>query len=676
MPLVRSSPWTNAHPRLFLAKAWIQNCWSNHGATCSPPWTSSSATTAFTPHRLVDVGPADGSIAPKLRLTGYGGASVPYLTLSHCWGSAPIDYKLTSKTIEEMKVAIDIAKLDQNFCDAIEVTRQLGFRYVWIDSLCIVQDSRVDWAAKAGVMGLVYAYSQCTIAALCAESSKEGFFRAHNPRCSTACPLPVKVGLNAAPFRKPPAAKRPLYSRAWVFQERLLSPRVLRFGQDQISWECQAALADEYMPLPLSHSDLMVYKDSDGAKDKEVREAVAEIFGAEQAKAQADRDAAIEALPAAKLQFVKAWEKLVRAYSDLSLTYPSDRFPAFAGITSIQQSRMGMTSLEGLWLENFMPSLLWYCKPKTGRRISEEIKILRPERKEFSEALYVAKTTVNSLSWAAIEGEVEYSDWPAWDFARDNFPPGHLTDAANSSSDGPRITNPKEVIAIQQASNSPPRDISLLHLQERKHAFRLKHYEASKRIDADDQLFGRSSFAGVRVAHQAKIRANADVRWVTSLLRVFLPDPLSGRDSPSAFVLRGPVFIFESGPLEESLQTCWALPGYFPPKLLDHTNKHRWFYPDLEIIYDLPIGARLEIGCLAIIQWEDNWAGRPEGHVAGVVLARLLDTGGVDKGTLRRFGKKDRAVFVRIGFFDFQGTYGVVSDEIMKFAETETVIVV
>jgi hypothetical protein len=673
---VRSGLWTGSRARFDLAAQWIKTCREKHSATCFTPQTPKPP--PFAPTRLVDVGATNGSEKPRLVVTTKGPDAIEYLTLSHCWGRAPIAYKLTTDTVGEMLQAIDVSKLDQNFRDAFSVTRKLWCRYIWIDSLCIIQDSRDDWAQESAVMGTLYMHSQCTIAALCAESSKEGFFKAHNPRALTPCRLAVKLKLSAAPFRKPPADKRPLYSRAWVFQERLLSPRVLRFGKDQISWECQAAMADEYDPVQRSQVELEVYRDSDGAKDKLIRKAVAETFAAARELDDLDEVPGL-ADPRKDFSyklFFKAWQKLVRAYSDLNLTYPSDRFPAFAGITSVQEDLMALTCIEGLWLEDFIPSLLWYCKPKTGRRLAEEINSIRPERKEFLEAMYTAKTTVNSLSWASIEGEVEYSDWPLWDFAKDNFPttPG-LGFAGGNAGETRRATKPRQLIAGEEAPDSPEYDYYLLDLHERKHSFRLLHYDPTKRATPDDPLFGEEASGNTRVAHQTKIRADSNCRYRTSLLRIVPANTAYMYKNPSTFVLRGPVFRFVSGPMEHSLQTSWVLPPFVPKGLLDPIAKHRWFFPDLKMLYDLPLGARLEVTCLAVVQWENVWAKKPEGHVAGIVLARLVDDGRVDRETLEGVGKGCGA-FARIGFFDFQCEHGVVSWELLKFAKLETVIVV
>ena len=105
---------------------------------------------------------------------------VPYMTLSHRWGTDE-QIMLTKSSLPDMSERIEIAKLSQTYQDAIAITRSLGLRYLWIDSLCIIQDSVVDWQAEATKMGDIFKYSICTIAASWASSNSEGCFFDHGP---------------------------------------------------------------------------------------------------------------------------------------------------------------------------------------------------------------------------------------------------------------------------------------------------------------------------------------------------------------------------------------------------------------------------------------------------------------------------------------------------------------
>jgi Heterokaryon incompatibility protein (HET) len=152
------STLSNKNTELVLK--WISECKSRHhkcylgGAT-------------WVPTRLLDVGPEDGSKVPRLVETARENIQAPYAALSHMWGDSshiPPLRTLTSR-YEAMKSGIQMWELSTNFADAVVVARKLGLRYIWIDSLCIIQDSLSDWNREAATMHEVYKYAEVTIAA-------------------------------------------------------------------------------------------------------------------------------------------------------------------------------------------------------------------------------------------------------------------------------------------------------------------------------------------------------------------------------------------------------------------------------------------------------------------------------------------------------------------------------
>lgn len=137
---------TNNPNSLELARWWIRNCCEKH-ADCSkknPDWF---------PSRIIDVG--NGIEDPKLIQSGKAQLGHEYATLSHCWGSRPI-HTLTTKTFPQFLDKLDKSLLPPTFRDAIIITRRLGYQYLWIDSLCIIQDSVEDWRKESSVMGKIY----------------------------------------------------------------------------------------------------------------------------------------------------------------------------------------------------------------------------------------------------------------------------------------------------------------------------------------------------------------------------------------------------------------------------------------------------------------------------------------------------------------------------------------
>jgi len=171
-----SSNHTTASGDTFLlALEWMRSCRENH-----PGCRNAPRGVLELPTRLVNVGPSDGSQNPKLVVPPRGDRAVEYLTLSHCWGGADI-YKLTSDTFSTLLSGLSLETLSKTFKDAIIITRCLGFRYIWIDSLCIFQDSPSDWDHEAACMGSVYRNSICTIAALESVDGNGGCFAQRSP---------------------------------------------------------------------------------------------------------------------------------------------------------------------------------------------------------------------------------------------------------------------------------------------------------------------------------------------------------------------------------------------------------------------------------------------------------------------------------------------------------------
>ena len=215
------------------------------------------------PTRLLYVEPIDPT-APtrgpivRLELTEGKDVGIEYLALSHCWGG-DIPFKLVEGNIETYQKGIPVLELCENMQDAFSITRNLGFYYIWIDSLCIIQDCNEDWAKEAVRMGAVYSNAVCTIASTGSASSTGGCFHGR----STLSLKPCKIGVSSLDSLLPEwiyacrddvfdfqrnVDRSPLSIRAWVQQERLLSRRILHFGAEMMYWECCRRSASELAP--------------------------------------------------------------------------------------------------------------------------------------------------------------------------------------------------------------------------------------------------------------------------------------------------------------------------------------------------------------------------------------------------------------------------------------------
>ncbi|KAK4106598.1 HET-domain-containing protein, partial [Parathielavia hyrcaniae] len=126
--------------------------------------------------RLLDVGPP-GRPREYVRLieTARVTPDGPYVTLSHCWGRASEVFKLETRNREELLEQVPV--LPQTFEDAIVAAQRLGARYIWIDSLCIIQDDAQDWEKESSSVADVYRNAMCNIAASASHDSNGGLYR-------------------------------------------------------------------------------------------------------------------------------------------------------------------------------------------------------------------------------------------------------------------------------------------------------------------------------------------------------------------------------------------------------------------------------------------------------------------------------------------------------------------
>lgn len=174
-----------------IASQWLMDCTENHKKTC--PGATRSNT--FLPTRLIDVGKWGANVDPHLHFTdGNERSPVPsYVTLSHCWGPNVIP-RLLLDNLDDRRNRIEISTLPRMFQDAITSTQKMGIQYLWIDSLCIIQDSEQDWLSEPALVGNGYANSYCNIAATAAKDGTVGCFFKRDPRLVHPLKLEVSWG--------------------------------------------------------------------------------------------------------------------------------------------------------------------------------------------------------------------------------------------------------------------------------------------------------------------------------------------------------------------------------------------------------------------------------------------------------------------------------------------------
>lgn len=221
-------------------KQWIQVCDKSHDK-CSRP---KSPEKTQMPTRLIQV-------KETLRLVDSTSIPpFPYVALSHCWGPLKEDQKFCTYTdnIDQFKTSIEFDRMPSTFRDAVTVTRGLGIDYLWIDSLCIIQDDTQDWATESRRMEQVFSTAHCTLGVSSAKSSLEGFL--HNRSLRPCVQLSTKDSdimyvCEAIDDFYSDVDLGELNSRGWVLQERALSRRTIYYTSTQAYWECGAGVQCE-----------------------------------------------------------------------------------------------------------------------------------------------------------------------------------------------------------------------------------------------------------------------------------------------------------------------------------------------------------------------------------------------------------------------------------------------
>ncbi|KAF4785891.1 hypothetical protein HER10_EVM0011151 [Colletotrichum scovillei] len=355
-------PETGSPEQYVLLNEWLRVCDEQHSHGVDDR--------TELPTRVLDVGTdpnstihlCEGKLLPLER----------YTALSHCWGvNSQAQVRTLKENIDVFRKRIDFGILPKSFQDAVKITRALGLRYLWIDSLCIIQNDKQDWAFEATRMEHVFSSAYVTIAATAASSSAEGFLRqkAKHPFVTLEGPngRTTFVRKSIDDFHQD-VEQAVLNQRGWVLQERALSRRILHFTASQVYWECGNGVHCETL-MKLSNRQAALLGDSDFPKS---------------------------ALEYFKGGRIVTFQTLYQMYSRLAFTVPSDRSIGIKGLEERLVKDFATKGGFGIFDEYLQRSLLWQKAPDASLdRISYP-----PDRR------------VPSWSWMAYQGQIAYLEAP------------------------------------------------------------------------------------------------------------------------------------------------------------------------------------------------------------------------------------------------------------------------
>ena len=369
---------------LSIGRIWLDHCEQNHGSSCSKQgWPFRLGKPDF--FRLIDV--EDLSIVEVTNSTVW---SYRYLTLSYVKGNVEM-FELLQSNKHKLMRSHGLLKffrrdLPKTLRDAINVTRGLEERYLWIDSLCIEQDNDLDKRKQIDMIDRIFGNSVLTIVAADGESANVGLGGVERgsrhirqvseeiqPDIRVMLPLPSPLHLSSSIWAQ----------RAWTFQEQLFSRRIVYFTGDQIYWWCHNCFASEDMTaaeaghksemssrLNIKPQQLGVKLPKDGYADCSLRKL---------------HDGSTHVFRSGTF---KEYAQLAQQYSRRHVTSDAETLSAISGLRHVFEICFKGPVRQGLPQVLLDAAILW--------RPAERL-----ERRDCA--------TIPSWSWAAWKGEIKYA---------------------------------------------------------------------------------------------------------------------------------------------------------------------------------------------------------------------------------------------------------------------------
>ncbi|KAK0672314.1 heterokaryon incompatibility protein-domain-containing protein [Cercophora samala] len=309
----------------------------------------------FIPTRLVRVGSVHD--LPCLVETTEDMKTDDYIALSYCWGLSQV-LTTTKDTLQSRLGGTAWEDIPKTLREAIEFVQSLGLSYIWIDALCIIQDDNLDWEREAAQMKNIYENALFTLSATSAPDVNTGCFLARSNRdmeLQSAKPEHTyyarrvitdthKTLFSYGDNTVQATHKYPALTRGWIYQERLLSKRILYCAVDELIWECQTSIRCECSHESLHHrgsNPIVHYK-----------QRLRPISESMHKDPQGDSKVSLH-------EIIWAWSTLVESYSQRAFTKYTDRLVALSGIADKFQPLNIGTYHAGIWTAEIHHQLAW-----------------------------------------------------------------------------------------------------------------------------------------------------------------------------------------------------------------------------------------------------------------------------------------------------------------------------
>uniref|UniRef100_L2GDG3 Heterokaryon incompatibility domain-containing protein n=1 Tax=Colletotrichum fructicola (strain Nara gc5) TaxID=1213859 RepID=L2GDG3_COLFN len=336
---------------MSLIQSWLRKCEIDHN--CGIKDRPSSM-----PSFLLDV-----SCKQKVKLVSVTqDMRERYIALSYCWGVGIQKTMLKIGNKNDLMSGLELHHFDPTIQDAMKVTRELNFQFLWIDALCIIQDDYDFKAKELGKMGNIYQCATFTIIASAAKDVKQGFLRDRHatigPARDMTAPQPIfkikAYGKRGKHYVQVPILltpyhfdyPEPWYTRAWTFQELLFSRRRLQYLNNRTTWSCYRG------EQVVQHCDGWIIGKAHthpgyGIAEQETFSDVMEIL-------KNPGDAQFKSS-----ELLEYWCELVDMYCTRKVTYQSDRLPAISAIAQEFAVALKDKYICGIWKSDLPSGLLW-----------------------------------------------------------------------------------------------------------------------------------------------------------------------------------------------------------------------------------------------------------------------------------------------------------------------------
>ncbi|KAH9849434.1 heterokaryon incompatibility protein-domain-containing protein [Lenzites betulinus] len=398
---------------LALAKKALDDCVHGH-PRCM--FVSRSSNTRL-PTRLIDCTEPDH---PHLRATD--GEDGRYVALSYVWGEPDRTYQTTSANVAAYIDRIDPSKLPLTIRDAIQVTTALGIPFLWVDALCIIQDSPEDKLHEIGRMHNIYRYAHLTVIAASAHKVSDGFLQPRlpaqlsfpflcHPLSRASAPqnaghahakshrvgeihISPKYMVNVGRDFGHGQVSEPTNARGWCMQENLLSARVLVFATHTLRFACHSAVR-------ATGDSLCRPAEYDARLPSALLRALFSLPPSPLPPSPISPSPPPSPLspspphpPQDWAPILDAWLGIVQRYTRCALTFPSDKLVAISAVAALFHTVLRTAYVAGLWRSTLPFDMLWL------RRTAHTPPRPRPRPAEYR---------APSWSWAAVDDPVFFS---------------------------------------------------------------------------------------------------------------------------------------------------------------------------------------------------------------------------------------------------------------------------